>query len=210
MLGFCIAEIRRNKRLIVRAITPATSWLLLWSFTGLAIMSLVPSKRVDRVYSVVPPLCLLLAAQVASVPSDAEHRRKYMRWLVAALAFAVLFTGGYTAWKVTFAYRDHLDGLCRFGDKVRAEATAHGWRYEVISGFSGSEGMLLYLERPHFVEPEEAVRQWNSGALDALAVPVNVKPELLPQLSPRGVSVLQSAHRASEPRVDYELFVKAR
>ena len=29
-------------------------------------MSLIPSKRVDRIFPVIPPLCLLLAAQIAS------------------------------------------------------------------------------------------------------------------------------------------------
>ena len=33
---------------------------------GLIVMSLIPSKRVDRIFPVIPPLCLLLAAQVAS------------------------------------------------------------------------------------------------------------------------------------------------
>ena len=39
-------------------------WLICWSLGGLIVMSLVPSKRVDRIFPVVPPLCLLLGAQV--------------------------------------------------------------------------------------------------------------------------------------------------
>ncbi len=210
MVALSVAEVRKNKRVLPRAITPAISWLLLWSFTGLIIMSLVPSKRVDRIYSAIPPLCLLLAAQVAVVLSDADRRRNYMRWIVAALGSAILFTGGYTVLKVSFGYRDHLDALRRFGETVRAEATAHNWRYEVISGLSGSEGMLLYLGRRHFIEPEDAVREWNSGTLDALVVPSNVERDLLPQLSPRGNPVLQSTHRRSEPRVDYKLIVRSK
>src|SRR5438477_8238217 len=47
-----------------REISPDTFWLLCWSVGGLIVMSLVPSKRVDRIFPVIPPLCLLLAAQV--------------------------------------------------------------------------------------------------------------------------------------------------
>lgn len=208
MLALLVIAIRRNKRFVPRGLAPATLWLLLWTFTGLVIMSLVPSKRVDRVYSVIPPLCLLLAAQVAAALSDPARRNTYARWLVTALAFAVLFTGGYTVWKIGSGYRDHLDALERFGHEVRAQTKAHEWRYEVISGLAGSEGMLLYLERPHFIETEEAVRRWNNGDIDAIAVPTNERDELVPQLWPPPVSLLHSVHRRSQPRVDYELLAR--
>lgn len=41
---------------------PATRWLLCWAVGGLVAMSLVPSKRADRIFPVVPPICLLLVA----------------------------------------------------------------------------------------------------------------------------------------------------
>src|SRR5206468_3318316 len=47
-----------------REMSPDTFWLLWWSLGGLIVMSLIPSKRVDRIFPVIPPLCLLLAAQV--------------------------------------------------------------------------------------------------------------------------------------------------
>src|SRR5206468_10234910 len=53
-----------------REISPDTFWLLCWSVGGLIVMSLVPSKRVDRIFPVIPPLCLLLAAQVSSAFSS--------------------------------------------------------------------------------------------------------------------------------------------
>jgi 4-amino-4-deoxy-L-arabinose transferase-like glycosyltransferase len=45
-----------------REMSPDTFWLLCWSLGGLIVMSLIPSKRVDRIFPVIPPLCLLLAA----------------------------------------------------------------------------------------------------------------------------------------------------
>src|SRR4029079_14549137 len=49
-----------------RGTSPEIIWLFLWSFGGLFVMSLIPSKRVDRIFPIVPPLCLLLAAQIGN------------------------------------------------------------------------------------------------------------------------------------------------
>ena len=49
-----------------REMSSDTFWLLCWALGGLIVMSLIPSKRVDRIFPVIPPLCLLLAAQVGS------------------------------------------------------------------------------------------------------------------------------------------------
>ena len=57
----------RNWRLgeTFQKMSPETFWLLCWSIGGLIVMSLIPSKRVDRIFPVMPPLCLLLAAQIS-------------------------------------------------------------------------------------------------------------------------------------------------
>src|SRR6266700_657992 len=52
-------------RSLFREMSPGTFWLLCWSFGGLIAMSLIPSKRVDRIFPLIPPFCLLLAAQIA-------------------------------------------------------------------------------------------------------------------------------------------------
>ena len=68
MIGIAAVDLRsRNWRLrsVFREMSPETFWLLCWSIGGLIVMSLIPSKRVDRIFPVIPPLCLLLAAQVA-------------------------------------------------------------------------------------------------------------------------------------------------
>src|SRR5437870_11283535 len=53
-------------RVAFREMSPETFWLVCWSLGGLVAMSLIPSKRVDRIFPIVPPLCLLLAAQIAA------------------------------------------------------------------------------------------------------------------------------------------------
>ena len=54
--------------------SPETFWLLCWSIGGLIVMSLIPSKRVDRIFPVIPPLCLLLAAQISGRDTSAAVR----------------------------------------------------------------------------------------------------------------------------------------
>ena len=167
-----IALRSRNWRLrsLFREMSPETFWLLCWSIGGLIVMSLIPSKRVDRIFPVIPPLCLMLAAQIngrdAALRRPVGAARRPYLWTVAALVLAMLFTSGYTGWKVITGYRDHRDALAVFGRNIRHEAEAHHWRYEVVS--SKDEGLLLYLRKTHFVKPADAVTGWNAGNLDAL------------------------------------------
>src|SRR5439155_27314 len=116
---FDLASRRWRIGTALREISPGTFWLLCWSVGGLIVMSLVPSKRVDRIFPVIPPLCLLLAAQVSSGFSslrrpDALSRTGWRLYLAIALLFAILFTGGYTIWKVVTGYRDHRYALAVF------------------------------------------------------------------------------------------------
>ncbi len=67
------------------------------------------------------------------------------------------------------AYREHRDAFATFGSAVRQEAAAHGWSYDVVGG--DDEGMLLYLRRTEFLEPDQAAAEWNSGKLDGLVLP---------------------------------------
>ena len=47
-------QTRGRMRDAIRNLSPDIFWLLCWSFGGLIVMSLVPSKRVDRIFPVVP------------------------------------------------------------------------------------------------------------------------------------------------------------
>ena len=163
-----------------RRASPEIVWLLLWSIGGLIVMSLIPSKRVDRIFPIVPPLCLLLAALFARVTSQEELRSRAMRWSALSVIFAFVFSTGYVAAKVVDAFRHDRGALGRFGHYVRTEADAHGWQYDVIG--RAQEGLLLYLERPRFVSPEEAVERWNAGAIDAVIAPEEERPRLLHEL----------------------------
>jgi hypothetical protein len=197
MIGIAVIDLRsRNWRCrgVVREMSPETFWLLCWSVGGLIVMSLIPSKRVDRIFPVIPPLCLLLAAQMsgrdAALRRPVGAARQAYLWSAVALAFAILFTGGYTGWKVVTGYREHRNALAVFGRIVRHEAEAHHWRYEVVS--AKDEGLLLYLRRTHFVEPTDAVAEWNTGNLDALVASKEKAAVLMRDLQGATLSQLQS------------------
>ena len=143
-------------------------------------MSLIPSKRVDRIFPVIPPLCLLVGSQAARFLNDEKHHARNLRWAAATLALAVLFSGGYAASRVVSGYRDHRDALSTFGRKVRDETAKNHWRYEAVG--STDEGLPLYLTRPHFLKPEVAVAKWNNSEIDALAVPANQALDFLREL----------------------------
>jgi 4-amino-4-deoxy-L-arabinose transferase-like glycosyltransferase len=164
----------------LRAMSPETFWLVAWSLGGLLVMSFVPSKRIDRVFPIVPPLCLLLAAQVAELQKREKLRAMTARCCTIAIVIGCLFTTAYATGKIVVAHRQQSDAFATFGQEVRQEAAARGLRYEVIGG--EDEGMLLYLRRNEFLAPGEAVAEWNDGTLDGLVVPEDELNELLPRL----------------------------
>lgn len=182
---------RSNRRL-----RPATLWLVCWSTGGLLVMSLIPSKRVDRIFPVIPPLCLLLGAQIA-----AARGREWLRsWLKWSLIFACVFTAGYVAFKIVSAQRENTGALVRFSEEVRRLSMERHWRYEIVGG--RQEGMLLYLRRDHFLAPKEAIKRWNAGEIDALVVPARAP---LPEL-PDAQEVFTSEKTKAVPR--YTLLVR--
>jgi len=212
--------------------SPGVFWLVCWSLGGLIAMSLIPSKRVDRIFPVIPPLCLLLAAQIGSclpcghgglakafgavsrhqagVDTDLTGHmpmatgngstRIYV-WGTISLVFAIFFTGGYATWKVVSGYRDHRNALAIFGRDIRREAAARHWRYEVVS--AKDEGLLLYLQKTHYIEPDQAVTDWNAGNLDALVASTEKAANLMPQLRGATVSELKPNERKKGQGMDY-------
>lgn len=252
IIGIALVDLHSRKwrlRSVIRDMSPDTFWLFCWSVGGLILMSLIPSKRVDRIFPIIPPLCLLLAAQIAkrnacshgsachagagrrrasrsstSVDSSStghppsegsgeagspvapENATRIYRWAAAALVLSVLFTGGYTISKVISGYRHHRDALALFGRKVRREAETHRWRYEVVS--ARDEGLLLYLQKTHFVEPDDAVSEWHNGNLDALVASTEKAPGVMSQLRGATVSQLKSKKRKKEQGTSYVLITR--
>jgi 4-amino-4-deoxy-L-arabinose transferase-like glycosyltransferase len=209
MIAVAIADLHSRKwrlRSIFREMSPATLWLLCWSIGGLITMSLIPSKRVDRIFPIVPPLCLLLAAQIGNAFGNEQLRTRVYRWSAVALLLSILFTAGYTISKVVSGYRDHRDALAVFGRKVRHEAEVHHWRYEVVS--AKDEALLLYLRKTHFIKRDQAVAEWNGGNLDALVASTEKAPALMRELRDAALSQLKSNERRQEQGRAYVLITR--
>ena len=193
ILDFRAAKLDRFKQSSFwTRMSPETVWLICWSLGGLLMMSLVPSKRVDRIFPVLPPLCLLLAAQCSQLRSE-ESSARLRRCFVFAIIFACVFSGGYVTARVMNGYRTDRASLVEFGKQMRQEAAVRNWRYEIVAGRGG--GILLYLHRTHFIEPERAIAEWNAGKIDVLIGPEDDAPKLMQRLKGISRAHLQSVER---------------
>jgi 4-amino-4-deoxy-L-arabinose transferase-like glycosyltransferase len=201
----------REQRLTIqnwfRGISPETFWLVVWSLGGLLVMSFVPSKRIDRVFPIVPPLCLLLAAVVAEFRKRETRRITTATWCTIAIVIACLITTGYAAGKIVLGYRNHTDAFAVFGRAVRQEAAAHNLRYAIVGG--EDEGMALYLRQTEFIEPDQAASDWNTGKLDGLVVPDDEINELLPRLQGAVPSKIGISGPAGNYRKRYTFLVRS-
>jgi 4-amino-4-deoxy-L-arabinose transferase and related glycosyltransferases of PMT family len=209
MIALALADLHSRKwqlRSVFREMSPETFWLLCWCMGGLIFMSLIPSKRVDRIFPIVPALCLLLAAQTGNIFANEQLRTRVRRWSAIALIFSIIFAGGYAVSKVVSGYRGHRDAIVLFGRAIRQEAEAHRLRYEVVS--AKDEGLLLYLRRTHFIEPDRAIAEWNAGNLDALVAPAEKAPALMRELHDAALSQLRSNKRKEGQGSGYVLITR--
>src|SRR6478609_946280 len=70
IIGLLVVALRKTKATTgkwLAGLSPEMFFLVTWVVGGIAVMSLIPSKRVDRIFPVVPALCLLLAAQLNAI-----------------------------------------------------------------------------------------------------------------------------------------------
>ena len=203
LIGLLVADFRaarrrtttdpKRRRWWPTELSPEVSWLLAWAGGGLIVMSCIPSKRVDRIFPIVPPLCLLLGAMIGT-----WHRRErkeiqaselsVARWCAVTLLAALIYTSSYTTLRIVSGVRKHLDALVKCGCEFRALATENHWRYAVLK--SSTEALVFYLEVPGFTPENDAVQDWNAEKLDALIGSEKRIQSVLPELDDS--SILQS------------------
>ncbi len=157
---------------------PENFWLLAWSLGGLFVMSCIPSKRVDRIFPVVPPLCLLLASMTASPSLNRERLR---RWCAVSLIAAVIFASSYTFFRIGEGIHEKRDGLATCGREWRARAMREHLRYALLK--DDEEALVMYLGLPAFTLQTEAMQRWQAGELDAIIAPKERLLELRPELT---------------------------
>ncbi|HEX5177170.1 MAG TPA: hypothetical protein VFV83_09090 [Chthoniobacteraceae bacterium] len=143
-------------------------WLACWSFGGLVLMSIVPSKRFDRILPVVPPFCLLLVAALRHAP-DIIARAKFKLAVRAIVVLAACISVTYAVANIWHDVKTDQRGLVRFGTRAREIADASGGHLAVVSG--KDEGMLLYTRTTRFTRTSDALDQWNADEIDWLVIP---------------------------------------
>jgi 4-amino-4-deoxy-L-arabinose transferase-like glycosyltransferase len=165
LLLMALPAASRNVRAALRA-RPDLLWPACWALGGLLLMTLVPSKRVDRIYPVLPPLCLLLVGMVSACRCGTRVRA----WCGAAMVAAALFAGIYFAGIVWIGFRDGNDALVRFGRSAsQLVETSGGGPLEIVAG--KDEGLLIYAGGMNFSHPHRAARSWKEGSIRALIIP---------------------------------------
>jgi 4-amino-4-deoxy-L-arabinose transferase-like glycosyltransferase len=152
-------QLRRN---------PPLLWLICWAVGGLVLMSLVPSKRVDRIFPVIPPLCLVFPYLV-KVWSERGRRKEWLRpAMIAALSVSVIAAGSYSVYRVIEGYANDNGWLARFGREVRNYARENDLSYVVVKG--APEGTLLYARKPDYTGADDSVEALRTGKVDALLI----------------------------------------
>jgi 4-amino-4-deoxy-L-arabinose transferase-like glycosyltransferase len=166
---------------------PELFWLLAWGLGGLLVMSCIPSKRVDRIFPVVPPLCLLLGAIIGIRRSECLQTgmqpapRPLVRWCTITLVAAVMFASSYAAIRIVSGVRKQRDALVKCGRKFRARAAENHSRYAVLK--TSTEALVFYLDVPGFINESDALQCWKAGELDALIGSERKVRPLLPELN---------------------------
>ena len=155
-------------------------------------MSLVPSKRMDRIYPVLPPLCLVLTALIARALRPPEPLPPSpdtplappptlstppphwpLDWAKLALAVAVAVPCVDAVKSVAQVYRRHEDAPSRFGaagpcPHLPPVIPSKWWSVATTS--LGEETMIVYLRRLRFLTPGDADRLARAGQLDAVII----------------------------------------
>jgi len=208
LIGLSILAWRRTGDGSTRSlsISPETFWLLAWGLGGLLVMSFVPSKRIDRIFPIVPPLCLLLAAVIASIREKERWKPIVDRACAIALILSMVLLSGYTVRKIAVASSQKRDAFAEFGRAVVKEAAGNHWRYGVVGG--EDEGMLLYVRQTEFLEPHQAAADWNGGKLDALVVAEDEMAGLLPRLRDGEPKKILTSNPAGRYRKRYFLLAR--
>jgi 4-amino-4-deoxy-L-arabinose transferase-like glycosyltransferase len=147
-----------------------TIWLLCWALGALLFMSVIPSKRTDRIFPIIPPLSLALGAMCAMWIERGGHWGKWSaaKWFTAVIWLAVVASLGYSVANMYDQFRQPTDATARFGERVRAHAAPGNLR--IASTPAGHEATLLYLRIPEFTPTPRAIRDFTQGKVDLLVL----------------------------------------
>jgi len=153
---------------------PATLWLLCWALGGLLIMTLVPSKRMDRIFPVIPPAALFLAAVL---PVFAARFAPWKKILLTTGTLAVVGYGSYSAISVWQGYQTHRDALVTFGKSIRHLSDSNRWKLVLIE--APDEGLILYAGEKRFQNLRHAAEGLRKGTWQVAMIDSRKLPRLV-------------------------------
>jgi 4-amino-4-deoxy-L-arabinose transferase-like glycosyltransferase len=154
---------------------PALLWLACWTLGGLLCMSLIPSKRFDRILPALPPLCLLITRMARFLPKDRFPLLKVRKWTLCAIALSATLSSVYCIEKIRWSFLHHQGALARFGATALSLAPSPS-EIAVIRG--GDEGLLLYTHQTHFLSEDQTARAWNEGKVSVVLLPSRVAEKM--------------------------------
>ncbi len=147
---------------------PEVLWLACWTLGALFVMSLIPSKRTDRIFPVVPPACLWLVSLLAHWKSERFFRWPMRRLLVGCVITAAFFSSIYAGAKVHEARHEDHGGLVRFAKRARVYADQRGWALAVAG--SRDEGLPMYAGVEQFLSRRKIIGLWRDGAISGVVI----------------------------------------
>ncbi len=195
VLLIAMAGARRGRELARQR--PEVFWLACWTLGALVVMSLIPSKRTDRIFPIVPPACLWLVELLAHWGRERIGRLPLRRVASSFVGIAAAVAGIYAGCRIRDAYREDQAGLVRFGRDARALAHEHGWKMAVASG--RDEGLPIYAAVERFESRKEIRARWKSGELSSVIIPKKDLEKYRPDL-PGGRVLLESPKSAESGR----------
>ncbi len=192
-----LALAQREARELLRKHS-ATLWLVCWLVGGILAMSLVPAKRVDRIFPIIPVAALTLASLL---PILREGKWLSPRVLTAIGVLTIAGYTSYTAILVRNGYHDGLGRLVEFGKSARRFCEDKGWNYALIEG--RDEGLLLYMGQPEFVSVKTAATELKKDGVTAVVVDSKNLPRLTERAGP--LEVLLKADHPTDANYSYFL-----
>lgn len=143
---------------------PGFVWLVCWSLGGLLTMSLIPDKRVDRIFPVIPPLTLLLVFLASFYDRATLLRMNYRRFIIGLVIIGACLWTAYGLSEMGNDMRRKSNALRAFSGRIANRIPAD--RLGVAGPLA--EGFLCYFRITEDLSPTEAEAAWKAGALDAL------------------------------------------
>lgn len=136
-------------------INPAWCWLVCWNLGAMIMMSVIPNKRVDRIYPVIPSLSVFLGYTIGILQ---QHRvflfhKNWSQLIPGWTLGAMLLWSGYTCAEVIHSYRLPTNALAAFCARIRHVYPAFN-QTMIITDYN--EGFQCYLQQTERINPADA------------------------------------------------------